>query len=422
MRRKARCRIKSVSICFALAALISGCERVEEVKKPAAKKKRPEVTLPAKKSALPQQGVTEDEIKIGQWSPQTGPAALWGAVARGTDSYFKLINEKGGIHGRKLTLLIRDDSYQPSKTISVVKELVEKHKVFAFVGGVGTATGMAVRDYLMKRKIPWISPASGSSRWTDPVQRYLFSIFPTYHDEASLLTKYAVDELGSKKIAFFYQNDDYGKEGLMGAENRLAKYGMKLVEKVPVEVAETDISSHVLKLKKSGADTVIMWLLPKHAAMTLGIAAKIGFKPRWITSSTLSDAEMMYGLTKGLWEGVIFGSVIELPDSEHPRMKIYREAYKKYALKANPKERWSTFFIAGFYFAEPLVEALKRAGRALTRGSLIKALESIKDWDEGIGPPITFAKGIRQGTRSIFIAKCENGKAKKISDWLTMEE
>jgi ABC-type branched-subunit amino acid transport system substrate-binding protein len=367
-------------------------------------------------------GVTEDKIVIGQWSPQTGPAALWGSVARGTAAYFDMINEQGGIHGRKLELLIRDDGYNPTRTVAVAKEMAEKDEVFCFIGGVGTATGMAVKDYLSEKEIPWIGPASGSSNWSTPVTSNLFSLYPTYTTEAALLTRYVVEELGKEKIAFFYQNDDYGKEGLEGARSQLTAMNKELVAEVSVEVADTDLSSHVLKLKESGADVVILWLLPKHAAITLGTAAKLGYKPQWVTGSTLSDAPLMHKITEGLWEGVIFDTFIELPDSEDELIKKYRAAYEKHGLARNDKEQFGIFFLAGFYFAEPVVAAIEAAGPELTREKLVAELEKLDGWDGGIGDAITFGPEERQGQKSVFLAKCEGGKAVKISDWLSLDD
>jgi ABC-type branched-subunit amino acid transport system substrate-binding protein len=366
-------------------------------------------------------GVTKDKIVIGQWSPQTGPAALWGSVARGTAAYFDMINEAGGVNGRKLELLIRDDGYQPTRTVAVAKELAEQEEVFCFIGGVGTATGMAVKDYLAEKGIPWIGPASGSSKWADPPSKNLFSLYPRYEDEAAILTRYAVDELGKEKIAFFYQNDDYGKEGLAGAKAQLESMGKELAAEVSVEVTDTDLSSHVLKLKESKADVVILWLLPKHAAITLGTAAKLGFKPQWMTGSTLSDAPLMNKITEGLWEGVIFDTFIHLPDSENESVAKYKAAFDKYGLKRNDKEQWGIFFMAGFYFSEPVVAAIEAAGDDLTREKLIEELEKLDGWDEGLGHGITFGPDERQGQKAVFLAKCEGGKAVKISDWLTLE-
>lgn len=361
-------------------------------------------------------GVTDKTIKIGQWGPQTGPAAAWGAVARGTDLYFKLINDEGGVHGRKIEYYLRDDAYNPAKTKAIGKEFINQIGVFAVVGGVGTAPGMAVRDDLSQNQVVWVSPSTGNKHWSRPFQKYIFAVYPLYVDEAYLLTQFAVEKLGKKKIAVFFQNDDYGKDGLEGVEKYMKEKNMEPAARVSVEVPDTDLSSHALKLKESGADAVIMYLLPKHAAIILGEAAKIGFAPQWISSSTLSDAPLMYDVTKGLWKGVIVASFGELPDSDHPLMVKYRQAWQKYA----PKERWGTFYYAGIIWAEPLVEGLKRAGRNLTTEALISALETLKDW-KGIGPPLTYTSTDHLGAKSVKIAKVkEDGNLELLTDWITI--
>ena len=158
-----------------------------------------------------EEGITDTEIHIGQWGPQTGPAAPWGAVARGTDAYFKMINEDGGIHGRKLVLHYFDDGYNPAKTMAGVKQLQEDIGMFAWVGGVGTAPGLAVKDYIMDKKIPWIGPSAGSRHWIDPPSKYLFNTYPLYLGDAQLLCKYVVETLGLKRVAIAFQNDEIGR-------------------------------------------------------------------------------------------------------------------------------------------------------------------------------------------------------------------
>lgn len=359
-------------------------------------------------------GVTDNEIIIGQWGPQTGPAALWGAVARGSGVFFEMINDEGGIAGRKIKYVLRDDAYQPAKTKAIGKEFVEDIGVFGVACGVGTSPGMAVRDYLMENKVPWVGPATGSGHWTHPFQKYLFALYPRYVDEAYLLTQHAVEKLNFKKIAFFYQNDDYGKEGLEGAKKYLEKKGMKLVAEVPVEVTDTDLKSHALQLKESGAEAVVMWVLPKHAAIILGQSKAAGFQPQWIASSTLSDAPLMYKVTKGLWEGVIYANFL---DMDSPKVKKYLEAQKKFA----PNEQnTGVFFLAGFMFVEPMVEGLRRAGKDLNPDTFVKAMETIKNWNDWLGHDCTFTATDHQGMKSVFLSKCgPNGQAVKISDWLT---
>jgi branched-chain amino acid transport system substrate-binding protein len=366
-------------------------------------------------TARAERGVTDTEIRVGQWGPLTGPAALWGAVPRGTGCYFDMINAEGGIHGRKITYFMRDDGYMPAKTKAIVKELVEDKEIFAVASGVGTATGMAVKRYLHNKRVPWVSPASGSSHWAYPPTKYLFSIFPLYCDEAAILANYAVKTLGKKRIAYLYQNDDFGKEGMLGANVALRKLGMKSVVAVPVEIMDSDLSSHCMKLKMANPDCVIMWLSPKHGAIIVQTAAKLDFKPQWMSSSVLSDTPIMYKISKGLFRDVIFVSMVELPDSPHPVMKKYKKAQEEFA----PNERWGIFFYAGFGFVEPMVEAFKRCGRDLTAENFVKAMESIKDF-QGIGPKVTFGPGLRQGSRSSFVAKCvEGGNTIRLSDMIT---
>jgi len=373
------------------------------------------ISLAIVPGAIAERGVTDTEIRIGQWGPQTGPAALWGAVARGTGCYFAMINAEGGIHGRKITYFLRDDGYMPPRTKAIAKELVEEKQVFAFASGVGTATGMALKKYLHKKKVPWVGPAAGSPHWCYPPSKYLFGTYPLYCDEAAILANHAVKKLGKKRIAVFYQNDDYGKVGLVATQMALEKLGMKLVEAISHEVLDTDLSAHCMKLKKSKADCVLTWPGPKQAAIMLMTAAKMGFKPQWMATSTLSDTAIMYKISKGLFKDVIFVTFAELADSQHPLMKKYRKAKEKFA----PKDRWGPFFYAGFGFVEVMVEGIKRCGRDLTVENFIKAMESIKDF-QGIGGKFSFGPNQRQGGRAFFLAKCAaGGKAERLSDWIT---
>ena len=371
--------------------------------------------IAAPASAQKVRGVTDTEILVGQWGPQTGPAAPWGAVARGTDLLCKIINEEGGIHGRKIKYFLRDDSYQPAKTKAIAKEFVEQVGVFAVIGGIGVATGMTARDYLMENQVFWFSPMSGVYEWIYPVQKYLFALYPLYDDEAFNLTGYLHEKLGFKKIAMFYQNDDYGKQGVMGVERYLLKNKIKLVEKVSGEVTDRDLSTHAIKLKNSGAEAVIMWTNPTHAALLLGETAKIGFKPQWATTNSLSDAAFMLQVTKGLWAGIIHSNFVEAPDSNHPLMVKYREWHKKLA----PQERWGVYYYAGILLAEPFVEGVRKAGRNLNNETLINALEGMKDF-KGIGGPISYAgQKDKQGGKHVFYGKVKpDGNIERLTDWI----
>ena len=369
---------------------------------------------PAAPAANPA-GFDDNEIRIGQWGPQTGPAAPWGAVARGSKLLFDVVNEEGGIHGRKIKYFIRDDMYNPAQTVAVVKELVERQGVFAFVGGVGSAPGMAVKDYLAANKIPWVGPSAADQDFIQPINPYLFAVYPLYRDEASILTKYVVEKLNMKKIGVLYQNDAYGKDGLEGVKDRLATYKMSLVAEIPVEPTEKDLASQVLRLKNSGAEAVLMYVGVPAAVVAVKTGANVGFKPQWVSTNTCSDYPLMLKISGGLWEGVITGGFAETPDSLHPLMVKYREAAKR----LTPQERWGTFYYAGILFADPIVEALKKVGRNLSTEALRKVLNGIKDY-QTIGPRITWTEKQHQGTDSVTILKCgPNGSTIQLQDWTT---
>jgi len=360
-------------------------------------------------------GVTDTEILVGQTGPQTGPAAAWGSVARGTGLYFKGINDEGGIHGRKIKYFLRDDSYSPAKTKAIGKEFVEQIGIFSVVGCVGVGPAMTVRDYYTENQVIMASfGCSGVTNWIQPFNKYIFPIFPLYIDEAFVLTRYFHEKMNLTKIAMFYQNDDYGKQGLEGVERYVKAKNLQLVTTVSAEVTDRDLSSHALKLQNSGAQAVVMWAMPAHGALLPAECAKIGYKPQFGTSSTLSDGPLMMNITKGLWAGMIHCNFGEVPDSNNPLMVKYRAWHQKY----EPKERWGTFYYAGILFAEPFAEGLRRAGKKLTPETFVKAMETLKDW-QGIGPPITFTPQDHQGAKHIFLGQVQpDASIKKLTEWI----
>ncbi|MCX5827280.1 MAG: ABC transporter substrate-binding protein [Deltaproteobacteria bacterium] len=353
-------------------------------------------------SAAP--GYDDKEIRIAAWGPQTGPAAPWGTVARGPGVLASIVNAEGGIYGRKIKHFVRDDQYNPAQTKVVVKELVEKYGIFAFVCGTSGASGLAVKDYLAQNKVIWVGPATSIKEYVFPVNPYIFTIMPLYEDEASVLTKYVVEKLKIKEIGVLYQNDPYGKNGLDGVRQRLTKYKLKPAAEIPVEAGEKDLSSQILKFKNTGVKTVMMWVNPTTAVIALKTAATIGYKPQWVASDTLSDFALMHKISGGLWEGVITGAFTSPPDSDHPLIAKYRNAIKKFA----PEERPGLFFLAGMMFTEPLIDALKRTGKNLSTEGCLKALNSTKSF-QGSGPKITWTSAQHQGTDSIMIWKCGPG-------------
>lgn len=368
-------------------------------------------------------GFDDKEIRIAQFGPQTGPAAPWGAVARGAGLLFQIVNEEGGIHGRKIKYFSRDDQYNPAQTAAIVKELVEREGIFAFTGGVSSAGGNAVKGFLAENKILWVTPGSAGVNTDakgeiDPVMNpYRYYSYPLFQDEASVLTKYLVEKMGFKKIGFLYQNDSYGKSGLAGCIERLDSYKMKLTEAIPVEPTDKDLASQILRFKNSGVEAAIMWVSPTLGAIAMKTSANVGFKTQWVSCNGLSDYPLMNKITGGLWEGVITGAFVPPPDSTDPLVVKYQNAAKR----LSPEERWGVFYMAGIQFAESLVEALRLAGPNLSTEKVIEKLGTFKDW-KGMGGKITWNKNRHQGTDSVQIQKCgPGGKAILLQDWTANE-
>lgn len=347
-------------------------------------------------------GVSDTEITIGSFGPLTGPAALWGNILKGMDAYFKMINEEGGVNGRTINFVMKDDAYDPSRTVPAVREMVQRNEVFAFVGGIGTAPCMSVLDYIVEENIPWISPISGATNWSIPLKANVFSVLPYYIDEGVIQAKYALDSLGVNKIGIIYQNDDVGKSALVGAKSVLNERNLDFVSEVPVEVTDTDLTSHIARLKESGAEVVLLWTLPRQGVITVTSSKVIGYEPQFIASFILSDMALMHNLTKGAWEGVIFGSFAKPPyDYSDATIVRYKNALAKYY----PDVRWGVFPFAGFIYAEPFIAALKSLGNDVTRERLIEALDEIKDLDL-VGASVSFSPDNHQALREMQLLKC----------------
>lgn len=351
-------------------------------------------------------GVTDTEITIGSWGPMTGPAALWGNIVKGSDAYFKMINEEGGINGRQIKFVYKDDAYDPSKTVPGVRELVQQDEVFAVAGGIGTAPCMAVSGFLGENKVPWVNPMTGATYWTQPPKENIFSVFPLYFDEAQVLTDFAVNQLEAKKVGVIYVNDDFGKSGLVGVEHKLKEFNMEVTVALPVEITDTDLSSHVARLKESGAEAVFLWLTPRHAAIVLGTSAVVDYKPHWMASLVLSDMALMHDITKGGWEGVYFTNASEIlvTDESNEQLMKYKATFAKYY----PEDRWGTFAGMGFIMNELLVEGLRRAGKDLTRESFLEAMAGINDFKLTGGAPVSFTPDNHLGNRSVCIMRCKS--------------
>lgn len=363
-----------------------------------------------------ERGVTATEVVIGTSQPLTGGAAFWGIpVTGGMDAWIRFINDQGGINGRKLRLVALDDSYLPARAVPNVRELVERVGVFAIVGLLGSTNAFAVREYVVEQQVIWINPLASASIWAGfRGKRTLFVTYVNYVDEGRLLTEYAAKNLGVKTLSVFYQNDQFGQQGLLGAKRGAANAQAKIATAIPYELTDREFSGHALKLRESKADAVLIYANPTAGALVVREMAKIDYRPKLISTSALADPAM-FALAGELWNGVILAFYLPLLGTD----RKVDEALATIT-KINPALARQPFnAVAGVSFLEPFLEGLRRAGPNLTRDRFIAAMETIKNWDGEVVRGVTFGPDRRQGVTTLYLVRAEGGKYTRITPDIT---
>ncbi len=356
-------------------------------------------------------GVTADAVLVGMPVALSGPVSTIGIpLARGAEAYFKWINDRGGIHGRRIQLLLEDDRYIPSETLAVTRKLVERDEVFAVFRPLGTPTGAAIMDYLVERGVPVVAPASGSSLWIYPFKRNYFNIQPVYFFEGRIMGKWALEVLKALRIAVFYQNDSFGKEGRDGFLQYLRLNGVRAVAEVPYDPGETSFSAHALRLREANPDLVFVYAIPIPAASLLREAARVGLRTRFLMTYVLSDP-VMFRLAGELMEGVQAGAWLVDPEDPGPAASAYRARLRA----AFPHEVPGGYSISSDASAALLAEGLRRAGRELTRDRFIEAMETIRNFTAGdLTPPFGYTRTDHSGIRVLAMVEARKGK------WVTL--
>jgi len=364
-------------------------------------------------------GVTDTEVTIGITTPLSGPAAAWSATALGSEAWAKHVNEQGGVNGRKIKIVMKDDGYNPGRALANVNEM--KDSVFALVGLLGTAVLNATRDSIAEAKLPNIWPYGNPDVYAKQPKeksRTVFMVYPDYLDEGEFLVQQAAKLTGAKKVAMFYQNDDYGKGGLDGVKRGIAKLGgaTALAGAVAYEVADRELSTHALKMKESGADAVVIYATATHCAGIIKEMAKVGYRPKIFATFTLGDRHTMFRLLGELWEGAYYNVTGAVPGE--PEGDRIVDILIKQEPKLKGRESFALLGAAGMMAT---VEGIKRAGKNLTRESFIEAMESIKDWSpEKQTAPITWGPNRHHGLNPIRMmqaGKAADGSFKVISDY-----
>jgi branched-chain amino acid transport system substrate-binding protein len=328
-------------------------------------------------------GVTDTEIKIGQTMPYSGPASAYGVIGKADVAYFKMINDMGGVNGRKLNLISLDDGYSPPKAVEQTRRLVEQEQVAFIFNSLGTPSNYAIRPYLTENKIPQLFVATGAAMWSDP-QHFPWTIGwqPNYQTEAHIFGKAILATKPDAKIGVIYQNDAFGKDYLIGLKDGLgaANAGM-VIKEASYEVSEPTVDSQIVSLQDSGADTLLIAATPKFAAQAIRKTFDIGWTPvRYMTDVSQSIAAVMKPAGVEKSKGVISALYGKDPTDarwkDDPGFKEFSAFIAKYMTPADLTDANAVY---GFGVAATMVQVLKQCGNDLSRENIMKQAANIKD-------------------------------------------
>ena len=325
-------------------------------------------------------GATDTEIKVGNLMPYSGPGSAYGVIGQVQAAYFKMIHDKGGINGRKVNFISYDDAYSPPKAVEQTRKLVESDEVLLIFDPLGTANNTAIQKYLNAKKVPQLFVAAGATKFNDPKNfPWTMAWQPSYQSEAAAYATFLLKEKPDAKIAVFYQNDDLGKDYLKGLKDKLAS---KIIAEESYETSEPTIDTHIVKLKASGADTLVNISSPKFAAQAIKKIAEVGWNPLHIisnVSASIGSVIKPAGFENA--QGLISASYLKDPSDPQwdndPGMKEFQAFLSKYYPEGNKRD---VLLITGYALAETLAQTLKQCGDDLTRQNVMKEAANLKNW------------------------------------------
>jgi branched-chain amino acid transport system substrate-binding protein len=354
-------------------------------------------------------GASDTEIKIGNVEAYSGPASAYGIIGKTEDAYFKMINDAGGINGRKINFISYDDGYSPPKTVEQVRKLIESDEVFLVFNALGTPTQTAVQKYQNAKKVPQLFLATGASKWNDPKDfPWTMGFQPSYRVEARIFAKYILKTKPNAKVAVFYANDDFGKDYVAGLKEVFGdKTPSILIAEESYETTEPSIDSHIVKLKGTGADVFVNISTPKFAAQAIKKMAELEWKPMHVmTDVAISIGAVMKPAGLEASEGIL--SAGYLKDASDPQwandegMKKFMAFIDKYMPGSNISD---ANLVYGYAVSQAMVQVLKQCGDNLTRENVMKQAASLKDF-----APDTVLPGIKINTSASDFAPIEQLK------------
>ena len=359
-------------------------------------------------------GVTKTSVLIGSHQPLTGPAAPgYSEIAPAAKAFFQYLNAQGGVNGRKINLIYKDDGYNPTKTVDVTKQLVLQNKVFAIWGGLGTPTHTKVVDFLNSSRVPDLFVSSGCPCWDDGNKHpYTFGWQPNYTIEGKVLGQYIKQKFPGKKVGVFYQDDDFGQGGLAGLKEQL---GSQIASAKPYQPTVTTVAPQITAIQKSGAQVLVDFSIPAFTALERLTSFKLGYKPQLVVSNVGIDPTTVGGLLKSFSKGkadtaLIEGAVTDayLPstaDTSNSWVQLFKKIHDQYDAKA-PFDGNVEYGMASAY---TFAQALKNAGKNPTRQSIVNAVEQGGFTGPGL-VPFRYSKSEHGGYGGGQIATIKNGQ------------
>ena len=329
-------------------------------------------------------GANDKEIRIGNTNPYSGPASAYGTIGKAIGAYWKMVNEQGGINGRKVIWLSYDDGYSPPKTVEMVRKLVEQDQVLMVFQTLGTPPNTAIQKYMNAKKVPQSFVATGATKWNDP-RNYPWTIGwqPNYQTEGRIYAEHILKNNPKAKIGILYQNDDYGKDYLKGMKDGLgAKAASMIVKEVSYEVTDPTVDSQIVQLQASGADTFFNITTPKFAAQAIRKAYDTGWKPTHYlnnVSASIGTVLKPAGLEKsvGLISTQYLKDATDAQWKDDPAVKAWEAFMKKYYPEGNLLDASNMY---GYTVAQTLHQVLKQSGNNLTRANVMKQAASLKGY------------------------------------------
>ena len=332
-------------------------------------------------------GVTATEIKIGQTQAYSGPVSQYGNIGRTQTAFFKMINDQGGIGGRKINFMSADDGYQPPKTVEQTRRLVEQENVAFMFNSLGTPTNSAVHRYLNQKKVPQLFVATGADKWGNPKEfPWTMGWQPSYRIEAQIYAKYILDQKPNAKIGIIYQNDDFGKDYVLGAKDVLGAKFDSMVKTVSYEATDATIDSQLVTLQGDGVDTLIGALIPKFAAMSIRKTFDMGWKPLFLLSNvSLSVGAVINPAGPEKAVGIVSADfrkdAVDPLWKDDAGMNAWRAFMKQHMPDADISDNNYSY---GYATSLTLMQVLKQCGNDLSRENVMREAANLKDLENPI--------------------------------------